>query len=201
MVLGATQVGWSLSMDDVAVSHWLGSGSKEALLVLDWQQPQTIVLGYRWDGTATGEDVIEAAQAAGIGFARTWHPSFPGAIFGMGYDVDGDGGAFVAGTPGLSTETGYASDADDYYAEGWYVNGYWAYYVSQDGQNWGYSADGVAHALTDGSWEGWSWAPAASGWDGGVPNNIPLMPEPATAGLMVLAGMLLSGRKRLARRD
>jgi hypothetical protein len=185
----------AINMADVQVTQWFGSGSKQALMVVDWQEPQTVVFGYRWDGTATGLDFMNAVNDANVGFTRVWHPSYVGAtVFGMGFDIDGDGGSFVSGTPGFTTETGYATDAADYYAEGWYVNGYWAFYVSQDAEQWGYASEGLAHQLTDGGWDGWSWSPAPT-WDGGVPNNIPLVPEPATA-LMLLAaaGMVLRRR-------
>ena len=181
----------ALNIQNVQVTHWAGTGSKKALMVVDWQQAETFVFGYRWEDTATGLDMIEAVNSAGIGFYRQWHPDYQNQlIFGLGFDVDQDGGSFVPGAPGPHSETGYATDPDDYYAEGWYVNGYWAYYSSQDGANWAYASEGLAHQLADGAWDGWSFAPAPT-WDGGVPDNIPLVPEPATALLLSVAGLLL----------
>jgi hypothetical protein len=183
-----------LSIDDVQVSHWVGSGSQRALLVVDWQQPQSVVFGYRWEGTKTVENMMQAIQEANTGLFIAWHPEYETA-FGMGYDVNGDHSLFVAGSPGIDTETGNATDAGDYYAEGWYINGYWAYYQSNNGTDWAYAIRGVSQALVDGEWDGWSWSPASSGWDGGVPNNIPLAPEPASA-LMILVGTALACHRR-----
>ncbi len=47
------------TFDDV--QYWVGSGSKQALFVVDWNdgvEPEALAWGYRWDGTATAEDMI-----------------------------------------------------------------------------------------------------------------------------------------------
>jgi hypothetical protein len=186
---------WAISIDQVQVAQWVGSGSNQALMVVDWQQPQTMVFGYRWEGSATGLSFIEAVASADIGFQRVWHPDFiEKSLFGLGYDVDGDGGAFTFGEPGLDTETGSAADSDDYYAEGWYT-GYWARYDSQNGEDWELSALGLAAELAEGAWLGWSWSPAPD-WNGGAPDNIPLLPEPASALLMLLGAAAVVKNRR-----
>jgi len=186
----------ALDMSDVLVSHWVGTGNQTALMVVDWQMSttKTIVFGYRWDGTATGFDLLNAVQAADIGFEFVWHPDYVGSlVFGMGYDVNGNGGSFVSGQPGFTTEIGYATDANDYYREGWY-SGYWAYYISRDGEDWGYANEGLARTLADGDWEGWSFNSAPL-WAEGPPANIPLVPEPTVGLSMLMAGMALVFRR------
>lgn len=196
-VLMAANAVLAIDIDDVVVTEWTGSGANRALMVVDWQEATTIVFGYRWDGAATGLDMMNAVYNAHVGFFREWQPDYVNAsVFGMGWDVDGDGGSFVPGTPG--DETGYATDPDDYYAEGWFNNGYWAYYVSPDGESWNYSGLGLAHPLADGGWDGWSWSPAPT-WDGGVPDNIRLVPEPATL-LMGITAVSLGLFRRKRRR-
>src|SRR5436190_24241983 len=45
------------------IQYWVGSGTNQAALVIDWNLPagnQTLVWGYRWDGTATGGQMLNA---------------------------------------------------------------------------------------------------------------------------------------------
>jgi len=192
-IVGLTGTAGAYTFDEVAVDAWVGSGDNRALLVVDWQEARTLVLGYRWDGSATAVQMVNALHDANVGFYRKWHPEYVNkSIFGMGWDVDGDGGSFVPGFP--ENEIGYATDPDDYYAEGWMNNGYWAYFTSSNGVDWSYDGAGLEHTLTDGEWNGFSWA-AAPSWDGGVPDNIPLLPEPATALLAAGALGVVVGRR------
>ena len=55
----------SFSFDDI--QFWVGSGSKRAALVIEWHdgnRPDAMVWGYRWDGEATGHDMIVAIAKA-----------------------------------------------------------------------------------------------------------------------------------------
>ena len=55
----------SFSFDDI--QFWVGSGSKRAALVIEWHdgnRPDAMVWGYRWDGEATGHDMIVAIAQA-----------------------------------------------------------------------------------------------------------------------------------------
>ena len=182
----------AIPIEDVQVTQWVGSGAKRALLVLDWQAPTTVVFGYRWDGTATGASMLQAVADAVPGLELAWHPEYPGSsVFGMGYDVDGDGGSFAITSPGV--ETGTASDPDDYYREGWFVSGYWGFYSSTDGQAWSYPSFGAAHTLADGGWDGWSFELPPT-WSSGPPDNIPTVPEPATLLLTLVAAPFIYRR-------
>lgn len=53
------------------IQFWVGSGSNQSALVIDFQYggtesatEQSWVWGYRWDDSATGQDMLEAIQAA-----------------------------------------------------------------------------------------------------------------------------------------
>jgi len=55
----------SFDLNDIL--NWTGTGSNEAALVIDWQDGSThpaLAWGYRWDGTATGEQMLLAIAAA-----------------------------------------------------------------------------------------------------------------------------------------
>ena len=169
----------AFTFDDI--DYWVGEGSNQAALVIDWhdERSEALVWGYRWDGTATGEDMLAAiAGTSVVGSSNgasdlgtisgsdsrlyvnfTAWSGFDGnyTVFGLGYDLDSDGFSYVAG----ANETGHAADADDVYLEGWY-NGFWSYWVEDDGDDVlgngaGMSGLGLsARTLADGSVDLWA---------------------------------------------
>ena len=183
----------------VDLQSWVGSGANESILVIDWNDeiaPISVAWGFRWDGSATGRDMLNAVKAADSdlfeasgGYNNTGGDS---TVYGFGYDADGDGGSFVV--TALGTETGYAVDSDDHYSEGWEVAGFWGYSSSTNGSTWAYVTGVSDRALSDGAWDGWSFGAASAGWSGGDP-TVPV-PEPITIGLLGLGCLFL--RKRLA---
>ncbi|MFQ3578199.1 MAG: PEP-CTERM sorting domain-containing protein [Verrucomicrobiia bacterium] len=118
------------------VTYWVGSGTNESVLVIDWndgKNPASLVWGYRWDydtnGDApTGMDMLKdvALDDPRLITALLFADTF---VFGIGYDTDGDGSSFTIGSPGVGTETGSASHPIDRYKEGFFENGYWSYYL------------------------------------------------------------------------
>jgi len=151
------------TFDDVEVTYWTGAGPgdgvHEAVMVVDWQVPgqDSLVFGYRWTSEVTGEDMLTAIDSADNRFYFEWHFLYEGAVYGIGWDADGDGFD--------------RADPDDYYAEGWWSNGFWRYYLSTDGETWAISETGVAgRTLSDGDWDGWSWSPD---FVTSVPDNLP----------------------------
>ena len=49
------------TFDDI--DFWVGEGENRAALVIRWndgKKPDGLVWGYRWDGNATGADMLEA---------------------------------------------------------------------------------------------------------------------------------------------
>jgi hypothetical protein len=176
---------------------WVGTGANRAAVAIDWQEnatdPPALVWGYRWDGTADGDDMLTAVVAADprlfakLGGTR----GNPNAVYGIGYDANGDGkfaidddtvfdaeGFAFTGPADLATST----DATDYYAEGWFT-GFWHYGVASanpyDGATWSDIAVGMAsRELTDGSWDSWTFSPTfnfASFAGNPIPAPPPLM--------------------------
>src|SRR3974390_1833771 len=44
------------------IQFWVGSGANQAALVIDWRDgltPESLLWGYRWNGSATGLDMLE----------------------------------------------------------------------------------------------------------------------------------------------
>ncbi|MDE6497460.1 MAG: hypothetical protein K2L21_02240, partial [Muribaculaceae bacterium] len=85
------------------IESWSGEGSNRAALVIQWNNPaetNALVFGYRWDGLATGADMIRAVvsdhpQLYGlIQYTNVSSPTDPlggYTINGFGWDLDGDG--------------------------------------------------------------------------------------------------------------
>lgn len=212
------------------IDFWVGSGPNEAALIIDWKDgksPQALAWGFRWDGVATVGDMIQAIagttqiRAADSGafiadvngadprlFVRMSQHSFGNAIFGLGYDVDGDGASYITGLEG--TETGSAVDPDDHYVEGWFNEGYW-FGVGGTGAG-GFDFNEFVYdslALTDGNIYGLAFDDDFSTFLGGSSGDEPQsivaapaptqsngVPEPASLVMLGMSALALMTRRR-----
>src|SRR4030042_2134301 len=159
------------SFDDI--EFWVGSGQNSAALVMDWQEDSSSeeawVWGYRWDGDASGEDMLlEIVAADQRLYARIGTDSgFGTPLYGLGYGLTdndtfgiSDGTAF--NSEGIAVTGNHdgaaATDIGDLYHEGWY-SGFWNYAVSDgnpyDGGAWQSASSGISgRILSDGDWDG-----------------------------------------------
>jgi hypothetical protein len=172
----------AFTFDDI--EFWVGSGTNRAALAIDWVENNADspapAWGYRWDGTATGRDmllaIVEADDRLYIKFNdRLDDPAHvdPTIVYGIGYDTDNDGqfsigdgtsfdeyGKAFGNAPFFGTA---ATDPGDYYAEGW-TFAFWHYGVEMPegsnpyaGGNWSSTNEGiVTRDLVDGSWDSWA---------------------------------------------
>jgi len=56
------------------ITTWAGSGSKQVGFVVDWNDginPQSLAWGFRWDGNATGLDLLNAIISVDPKLSRT----------------------------------------------------------------------------------------------------------------------------------
>ncbi|MBV9851769.1 MAG: PEP-CTERM sorting domain-containing protein [Armatimonadetes bacterium] len=165
----------------------IGSGSNESFFVLDFEDGSSspsYAFGYLYNEPATGPqltgyDLINALVNANIGLTDTvTQYSFGPAIDSFSYAGHSQGG--------------------------FQNNGYWSYWLSNDGQNWTASNFGPADphsTLTNGSYDGWAYDVNSQVTNGPVtPRISPAVPEPDAAWLL-LAGLpvLLAARRRRAR--
>jgi hypothetical protein len=172
------------------IVNWTGTGSNEAALLIDWQDGTTfpsLVWGYRWDGSATGEQMIEAVAAADPDLSiQITSYSFGDAVTAIGFN----GTPYGANGPGSHYESGFSTGSP----------GFWAYYLGsgQTVPTWAESATGAGdRALADQAWDGWSWS---ANFNDTAPSNPPIAaplpaPEPATM-VALAAGALILGRRR-----
>ncbi|MCC5829417.1 MAG: hypothetical protein JJU36_08215, partial [Phycisphaeraceae bacterium] len=158
------------SFDDVV--FWVGSGSNQAGLVIDWKdgpEPRSLLWGYRWDGEATVDGMLEAVAGADPNlYLHMGEFDWGRVVLGLGYELSG-GGDFAV-EPGLTFVDGIAVSSDpddgrasvnpgDHWAEGW-LDGFWSYWLggSGDSPEWESAQFGlVGRPLVDGSWDGLSW--------------------------------------------
>jgi hypothetical protein len=166
----------SFTFDDI--SFWVGTGANRAAMVIDWIEdtpnPPAFAWGYRWDGAATGRDMLVAIVAADNRlFAKLGASGLGSELYGIGYDADGDGQfAITDGTvfdqQGLATGSrpfvpAARVDPGDYYAEGWFM-GFWHYgNASGNPYQGGTWIDSLSafndRELSDGDWDSWAFTP------------------------------------------
>lgn len=201
-VLGGHNAG-AATLDDV--QFWVGTGANRAALVLDWndgRSPEAFVWGYRWDGTATGLDMLRAVvEADDRLFAHVSEAGpFGVSVFGIGYDLSGDGAfgvnpaiAFDSGgwSVGLADDSRVAVDLADRWAEGWNT-GFWGYNIKGSAEeSWVSALTGpLGRTLNDGAWDGYSFAPGFNFTDPSEPLPAPV-PEPGAIALLFIGGVVL----------
>lgn len=172
------------------IVNWTGTGSNEAAMLVDFHdgsQYQSFVWGYRWDGTANGEDMFKAIVAHDPNLSSTITSySFGDAVSAIGYD----GSSFGLGT---HSQSGFSTS----------TQGYWDYY-NGDGfslPTWTESGVGFTdRTLTNQTWDGWSWA---ANFNSTPPSDTPIAapqsaPEPGA--IITMVGLLaMPALKRLKR--
>ncbi|KFC21610.1 DUF5074 domain-containing protein [Chryseobacterium sp. FH1] len=168
------------SLDDIV--YWVGTGTNEAAFVVQWndaKNPDALVWGFRWNGTATGEDMLKAIAKTDKRFFSLLYQGtqFGTAIGGLGFDRDGQGsvGLYNNGNvtyplypvAGIINTTAYdfdnytAIDANDHWQAGWTSKGYWSYWVKDPTDiDFDYSGLGASsRQLINGSWDVWNYNP------------------------------------------
>jgi len=173
------------NFDDIV--YWVGSGTNEAAFVVQWndaKNPDALVWGFRWNGTATGEDMLKAIAKTDKRFFTLLYQGtqFGSAVGGLGFDLDGQGsvGLYNNGNvtyplypvDGIINTTAYdfdnytAIDANDHWGSAWYT-GYWSYWVKDPTDaDFGYSGLGASsRQLENGSWDVWNFNPNMESYD------------------------------------
>ncbi|MGV4414493.1 T9SS type A sorting domain-containing protein [Chryseobacterium sp. T1] len=168
------------------IKYWVGTGSNQAAFAVQWndkKNPDVLVWGFRWDGEATGEDMIKAIAKTDKRFFTLLRQGtqFGTAIGGLGFDLDGKGsiGLYkdnnltypfypldgIINTVDYDFDYYTVIDASDHWQSGWKTNGYWSYWVRDSyGDDYGYSNVGASsRILENGSWDLWNFDIELSG--------------------------------------
>ena len=122
----------------VEIDYWAGSGSNEAIIVIDWNNTngpydtETHAWGYMWDGTKKIVDALNALDSAGA------------------LDIiTGYGGSFL--NDAYYDEVSQGIGTDDHTSAGY--SGWWAIAECIDGIEWALNG-GIGGNLTDGKYFG-----------------------------------------------
>lgn len=204
------------SLDDIEV--WVGQGANRTGFVIDFagdsDADAAYAWGFRWDGDATGEDLLRALTADAGVYARIGETgAFGIPLYGLGYDANHDG-AFALSDGTVFTDGIALTDASDdatavsdgdLYAEGWFSNGFWSYAIAAGnpfaGGEWSNANVGISQAtLVDGRWDALVFDVAFGGAT--VPQNVQAaVPEPGAFALAVVVagGFLLRRRASYSR--
>ncbi len=188
------------------IDYWVGAGGQQAALVIDWNDgisPVSLAWGFRWDGIATGQDMFLAIAGATLGDITATGAdsrlsiyitsfSFGDAIdrivyVGPGYDHDSAG--FLSGgfweyyCMGGTFDTPPDGDPNVYAGSEFYPG-------TNGTPDWISSWTGFSErVLSDGSWDGWSFAPDFVSQ--GVETPVAAVPEPEVWPLVIFSGILL----------
>ncbi len=190
------------SFDDI--SYWVGTGSNRAGIVIDWKDgkvPTSLAWGFRWNGAATGEDMI-LAIAGSIGTTGEPAPNPGGDPALTLYTI------FFSGFGSAVQELQYDSGGGQQHQEGGFSSisaGFWSYWTSNASltlpTSWVSSEIGMgARELTNNSWDGWSWA---ADFVGVAPDQpISAVPESGTFVLLIIVAggwILIRARSKMIR--
>ncbi len=174
--------------DFTQIKYWVGTGANQAAFVVQWndgKNADALIWGFRWDGNATGEDMLKAIAKADRRFFSLLYQGtqFGSAIGGLGFDLNGANttGLYKNGNVtypyypvnGIVNTTEYdfdlytSIDAADHWQSGWTSNGYWSYWVKNPTDTeFGYSGLGASsRVLENGSWDVWNYNPGFNSFD------------------------------------
>ncbi len=188
----ATPVAMGYSFDDVLVESWTGEGNNEAICVVDFGA-NSYAFGYRWNGSATSEQMLKALDTDGDGGGLDvqYHedPDWGFAMDGFSY-----AGASIVGDPGWDPR---------FLGFWWSGNAAWTDLGENahpakpgDGETWESAGLGAsARELGDGFFDGWSQEYVAEGY---TPLNTPTTPtpEPGTLAVLGLGALAVVRRRR-----
>ena len=180
-ILAASTLARAQTFSFSDIVNWTGSGSNEAAMLIDWNDGTAhpaLVWGYRWNGTATGEQMMQAIMASDpdLSVQIINDPEFGDYVNGIGFDG--------AGGVGSHFESGFSDGS------------FWGYFLGSGTSypTWSFSDVGFTdRTLTNDSWDGWEWSSGAPPADQPIAAP-PSTPEPTS--LLALASLPLVLRRR-----
>ncbi|HRJ71282.1 MAG TPA: PEP-CTERM sorting domain-containing protein [Terrimicrobiaceae bacterium] len=198
------------------IEYWVGTGSNQAALVIDWNDgiaPVSLAWGFRWDGIATGQDMFLAIAGTTQGDVTATGADSRLSIFITSYGFGDAIDRIVYSGPGYTHDSA-----------GFLSGGFWEYFCM--GGTFDTPPDGIPNAfagsssypgtggapdwtsswtgfsdrvLSDGSWDGWSFAPDFV--SEAIAQPIAAVPEPGSIVLLAAGGAIFLVRRWQGRKS
>ena len=210
-LVAVSSPGFGYTFDEVPVEHWAGpaNAANRAATVVDFGGGNSYTFGYRWDGSATSENMLNALNTADNGLTVDTH-SWP-----WGVEITGLTFIHETVTHKIDSTAPLAGLYPAYWWSGFYAfteyvyeenpdSGIWDLIdtidhptTSGDGENWQYAGMGASdRGLADGYWDGWTRGYS----DAEAPTPV-TAPEPMTLTLLALGGLGLIRTRRRRRQS
>lgn len=180
---------------NIDVEYWAGTGENEAICVIDFAASSTpggsYAFGYRWDGSATSEDMLIALDGDGVGgtvdVSYYNDPTYGFGLTGLSYN-----GYSIVSDGWTTTFPGFWWDGYDGYTD---FGGNPVAGESPDGTFAESQLGAATRSLASGYLDGWSQEYVDNGYS---PINTPVVPvpEPASLGLLSIGALAMLRRRR-----
>lgn len=169
------------TFDDI--QYWVGTGANQAAFVVQWndgKNSDALVWGFRWDGNATGQDMLKEIAKADRRFFSLLYQNMPDnlgtTVGGLGFDLNGIrtnglykngdvikpfyGASGIIKTDSYDFDLYKPIDTDDHWQSGW-TNAKWSYLVKEATDTDFKDSDlNIAkRTLKNGSWDVWNYKP------------------------------------------
>lgn len=169
------------TFDDI--QYWVGTGANQAAFVVQWndgKNSDALVWGFRWNGNATGQDMLKEIAKADRRFFSLLYQNMPDnlgtTVGGLGFDLNGIrtnglykngdvikpfyGASGIIKTDSYDFDLYKPIDTDDHWQSGW-TNAKWSYLV-KDATDTDFKDSDLNIAkrtLKNGSWDVWNYKP------------------------------------------
>ena len=173
IVLLTASGAWATTYEGIDIEYWAGEefGSSKATVVVDFGL-ESYAFEYRWDGSATGWDAMNAFDTVVIQDKLNVTSTDYGSPFGIIIDD-------------LSYLTAQKYDYGLAYAG-------WGYFNSDDGDNWTVSGDSCLYRnLNNNDWDCWVWSEFSFEPFGPIREPGQVAPEPCSILLLASGGLML----------
>ena len=140
LVLAVNSIACAYTINDVQIEYWAGSGSNQAVVVMDFDTNNNYAFGFRWNAAGTTSyDALVAIDAAGaFDMQSYWDDGISGyyitSMDYLGATKRGKGASFFTSTDGQAWNSSWIGASDNTLVNGAFDG--WAYGDwAQDGQN------------------------------------------------------------------